>query len=175
MMLDDRPLFGGQIAFQSTEQFLAKIAVSLGKTSGESIVAELKTKPTDRSVEKFLNGIKDDQKRQDSFTLLELMRQVTKAEPKMWGSSIVGFGRYHYKYASGREGDWFLAGFSPRKQNLTLYIMAGFEQYDELLKSLGKYTTGKACLYIKRLEDVHLPTLRKLVRQSVQHMRKTSA
>jgi hypothetical protein len=139
------------------------------------IMAELKTKPTDRSVERFLNSIQDDKKRRDCFTLLELMQRASGAEARMWGSSIVGFGSYHYKYASGREGDWFLAGFSPRKQNLTLYIMAGFEPYDELLKSLGKYTTGKACLYIKRLDDIHLPTLRKLVRQSVKHMLKASA
>jgi len=138
-------------------------------------MAELKTKLNDRSVEKFLNGIADDKKRQDCFTLLELMKQVTQAEPKMWGSSIVGFGSYHYKGASGREGDWLLTGFSPRKQNLTLYIMAGFEQYDALLKKLGKHSTGKSCLYIKRLEDIDLPTLRKLVRQSVKHMTKTSA
>jgi hypothetical protein len=143
--------------------------------SKELIMAELKTKPTERNVERFLNSIKDNQKRQDCFTILELMQQVTGAEARMWGSSIVGFGSYHYRYASGREGDWFLAGFSPRKQNLTLYIMAGFEQYDELLKSLGQYTTGKACLYIKRLDDIHLPTLRKLVRQSVKHMLKASA
>jgi hypothetical protein len=138
-------------------------------------MAELKTKPSDRSVERFLKSIPDDRKRKDASALVGLMQQATQAEPKMWGSSIVGFGSYHYKYASGREGDWFLTGFSPRKQNLTLYIMAGFKQYDELLKSLGKYKTGKACLYIKSLEDIHLPTLRKLVRQSVKHMLKTSA
>ena len=137
-------------------------------------MAELKTQPNDRNIEKFLNSIPDDQKRQDCFTLLELMKQATRAAPRMWGDSIVGFGSYHYRYASGREGDWFLTGFSPRKQNLTLYIMAGFEQYDELLKSLGKYKTGKACLYVKRLEDIHLPTLKKLVRQSVKHMTKTN-
>lgn len=92
----------------------------------------------------------------------------------MWGSSIVGFGSYHCKYESGREGDWFLTGFSPRKQNLTLYLMAEFEQYPELLKALGKYKTGKSCLYINRLEDIHLPTLKKLVQQSVKHMTNAS-
>jgi hypothetical protein len=137
-------------------------------------MAELKTKPNDQSVQRFLNAITDKQKRQDCFTILELMKQITKTEPKMWGSSIVGFGTYHYKYESGREGDWFLTGFSPHKQNLTLYIMAGFEQYDELLKALGKYKTGKSCLYINRLEDIHLPTLKKLIQQSVQHMSKAS-
>ncbi len=137
-------------------------------------MAEPKTKPNDQSVERFLDRIADDQKRQDCFILLELMKQVTKTEPKLWGSSIVGFGSYHYKYASGREGDWPLIGFSPRKQNLTLYIMAGFEEYDELLKTLGKHTVGKSCLYVKRLPDIDLPTLKKLVRQSVRHMRKTN-
>jgi hypothetical protein len=137
-------------------------------------MAELKTKENEASVEDFLNGISDEKKRQDCFTLLELMRQVTQSEAKMWGSSIVGFGRYHYKYASGREGDACLTGFSPRKQNLTLYIMAGFDQYDELMKRLGKYSTGKSCLYVKRLDDIDLPTLKELVKQSVDHMVKTN-
>ncbi len=101
------------------------------------------------------------------------MKEATKSPPKMWGSSIVGFGSYHYKYASGREGEWPLTGLSPRKRNLTLYIMDGFEGYDELLPKPGKHTTGKACLYIKRLEDVHLPTLREIVRQSVKHVAET--
>ncbi len=138
-------------------------------------MAELKTKVNAQSVRKFLNGITDEKKRQDCFTVLELMKQAARAEPEMWGSSIIGFGRYHYKYESGREGEWFLTGFSPRKQNLTLYIMAGFEEYDELLKQLGKYKTGKACLYIKRLDEVNLPTLKKLIQQSVKHMAKTNA
>ena len=134
-------------------------------------MAENKTKPTRGSVEKFLNSIKDEKVRRDTFALLEVFQQVTKEEPKMWGSSIVGFGQYHYRYASGREGDSALTGFSPRKQNLTLYIMGGFDNYGELMGNLGKYTTGKACLYIKTLDDVHLPTLKKLIRESVKHMR----
>lgn len=133
-------------------------------------MAELKTKKTEASVEDFLNGIPDEQKRQDSFAVLKLMREVTGAEPKMWGDSIVGFGEYHYRYASGRQGDWPLVAFSPRKQNLTLYIMAGFEAYDSLMSKLGKYKTGKSCLYLKKLSDVHQETLRELVRQSVAHM-----
>jgi hypothetical protein len=137
-------------------------------------MAELKTKPTDQSVEEFLNGIADEQRRRDCQTLVKLMSQATRAEPRMWGDSIVGFGVYHYTYASGREGDWPLVAFSPRKQNLTLYIMSGFEQYDELLKALGKHTTGKACLYVKSLEGIHLPTLKKLITQSVRHMRATN-
>ena len=138
-------------------------------------MAELKTKQTDESVTEFLNGVPDEKKRQDSFAILELMTEVTGSEPRMWGESIVGFGSYHYRYASGREGDWFVTGFSPRKQNLTLYIMAGFHNYDQLLQNLGKHKTGKSCLYIKRLEDVDLDTLRKLVSQSVQHMNETNA
>lgn len=133
-------------------------------------MAENKTKPTRQSVEKFLNSIKDEKVRRDTFALLEIFKQVTKEEPKMWGTSIVGFGQYHYKYASGREGDAALTGFSPRKQNLTLYIMGGFDRYGELMGKLGKYTTGKACLYIKTLDDVHLPTLKKLIRESAKHM-----
>jgi len=138
-------------------------------------MAELKTKPNDQNVERFLNGITDEKKRQDCFTILELMKQITQTEPKMWGSSMVGFGSYHYKYESGREGDSFLTGFSPRKQNLTLYIMAGFDQYEELLKTLGKHKTGKSCLYIKRIEDIDLSTLKKLIEQSVKHMTRTEA
>ena len=138
-------------------------------------MAELKTKQTDESVTEFLNGVPDEKKRQDSFAILELMTEVTGAEPRMWGESIVGFGSYHYRYASGREGDWFVTGFSPRKQNLTLYIMAGFDNYEQLLQNLGKHKTGKSCLYIKRLEDVDLDTLRELVSQSVQHMKETNA
>jgi hypothetical protein len=134
-------------------------------------VAELKTKPTTASVERFLSGIADEEQQADARTLLELMRTITKAEPKLWGSSIVGFGDYHYKYASGREGDWFTVGFSPRKQNLTLYIMAGFDEYKTLLKDLGKHKTGKSCLYINRLSDVNPAVLRKLIRDSVRHVR----
>lgn len=137
-------------------------------------MAELKTRPTGASVEDFLNGIEDEQRRRDCFTVLELMRQATQAEPQMWGDSIVGFGSYHYRYTSGREGDWFLTGFSPRKQDLTLYIMSGFDEYDALLDGLGKHKTGKACLYIKRLEDVDLPTLQRLIQESVNHVARSN-
>jgi len=135
------------------------------------MMAENKTTPTNQNVEQFLDTVADEQKRQDSFTLLELMKQVTGTEPKMWGSSIVGFGSYHYKYESGREGDAIVAGFSPRKQNLTLYNMGGSGQYDDLLKKLGKYTLGKGCLYIKRLEDIDLSTLKSLIEESVKHVK----
>jgi len=133
-------------------------------------MAELKTKPNEQSVEAFLNSVEDEKKRQDCLTILEMMKQITKAEPQMWGTSMVGFGTYHYKYESGREGDWFMAGFSPRKQNLTLYIMAGFSRYDELLSKLGKFKTGKSCLYINKIKDVDLPTLKELITQSVAYV-----
>jgi hypothetical protein len=137
-------------------------------------MAELKTQKTDASVEEFLNDVADEKKRADSFELLKLMRDVTGDEGAMWGPSIVGFGSYRYKYASGREGEWFLAGFSPRKRNLTLYIMSGFDGYDDLLEDLGKYKTGKSCLYINKLEDIDRATLRELVEQSVAHVAATN-
>jgi hypothetical protein len=126
-------------------------------------MTENKTRPTSQDVEQFLNTIEDERKRQDSFTLLELMQQVTGMEPVMWGSSIIGFGTYHYKYESGREGDTILAGFSPRKQNLTLYSMGGLENHADLFHKLGKHTTSKGCLYIQRLDDVDLDILKALI------------
>lgn len=131
----------------------------------------LKTKQTDASVAAFLDSVTDDDRRPDCLTVLALMQDVTKSAPKIWGSNMIGFGNYHYKYESGREGDWFITGFSPRKQNLTLYIMAGFDRYDALLAKLGKFKTGKSCLYFKRLSDVDLDVLRQLVAASVKHMR----
>ncbi len=138
-------------------------------------MAELKTRPNDQSVKYFLYRVENDTKREDSFSILELMREETGDEPIMWGDSIVGFGKYSYKYASGREAEWFLTGFSPRKQNLTLYIMDGFKGYHELLEKLGKHSTGKSCLYIKKLEDVDKEVLRDLVNKSVEHMMETNA
>jgi len=138
-------------------------------------MAELKTKRNKGDVKVFLNSVPDEKKRQDSFEVLELMTEVTGMQPEMWGDSIIGFGSYHYKYASGREGDWMLTGFSPRKQNLTLYIMPGFEKYDQLLSKLGKHSIGKSCLYVKKLEDVDTDVLKELVKQSVEHMQKTNA
>lgn len=133
-------------------------------------MADLKTKRTNASVEAFLNAIPDATRRQDCLTVLKIMKQATKVEPKMWGPSIVGFGSYHYEYASGREGDWFLTGFSPRKQDLTLYIIAGFKRYDALMGKLGKHKTGKSCLYIKRLADIDLVVLRELIEDSTKHL-----
>ena len=133
-------------------------------------MAELKTKPNEQSVTDFLQAVQEERKRKDSFAILELMKEVTGQDPKMWGDSMIGFGTHHYKYASGREGDWFVTGFSPRKQNLTLYIMSGFDEYDALMKKLGKYKTGKACLYINKLEDVDLSVMKDLIQKSVVHM-----
>jgi len=133
-------------------------------------MAELKTNKTQASVTQFLNGVANDTRRKDAKTVLKLMKEITGAKPRMWGPSIIGFGDYHYKYATGREGDWFLTGFSPRKEALTLYIMAGFTKYDPLMKTLGKYKTGKSCLYIKNLEDVDQKVLKQLIKESVKHV-----
>jgi hypothetical protein len=133
-------------------------------------VAELKTKKTAASVEGFLRRVADPTQREDCFTILEMMRQVTGLKPKMWGTSMVGFGSYHYKYPSGREGEWFITGFSPRKGNLSIHIMAGCARYGELLQKLGKHKTGVACVYVKKLADVDLPTLKELVRESFEHV-----
>ena len=135
-------------------------------------MAELKTKQTTASVAEFIAAIADEDRRADCEAILSLMAAVTGEEPAMWGTSIVGFGSYRYKYASGREGVWPLTGFSPRKRNLTLYIMTGFDRYPELMANLGTYTTGKSCLYIKRLADVDIDTLRELVEASVRRMEK---
>lgn len=130
-------------------------------------MAENKTQKTAESVNDFLNNLPDEKKRQDSFTILELMKQTSGSEPKMWGPSIIGFGDSHYKYESGREGDWFKVGFSPRKANLTLYIMGGLDKYTDQLDRLGKYTTGKGCLYIKKLSDINVDVLKEMVSQSL--------
>ena len=125
--------------------------------------AELKTKLNNASVPKFLSKVKDPRRRKDCQAVLKIMKAATKSPPKMWGTSIVGFGSYHYVGKSGREGDWFLAGFSPRKQNLTLYMLGGWEQEAALLAKLGKHSLGKGCLYIKRLDDVNGPALKRLI------------
>lgn len=135
-------------------------------------MAELKTKKNEASVTDFLNSVEDEKKRADSFVVLELMKKITGAEPKMWGGAIIGFGDHRYKYASGREGDWFLTGFSPRKQALTLYIMDYVEKHEEILSDLGKFKHGKGCLYVKRLADVDLKVLEKLIRSSIEKLKK---
>lgn len=135
-------------------------------------MAELKTRPSGASVDKFLKSIKDEKKRADSFEVLKMMKSVTKMEPKMWGPSIVGFGSYTYKYKGGRNLDWFFTGFSPRKGSLTLYLIGGFEPPADLMKKLGKYKTATSCLYIKKLEDVDMAVLKDLIKSSVEGMKK---
>lgn len=120
-------------------------------------------------------GLRDEKKRADSFVLLKLFSDAARKQSRIWGDSIIGFDEHHYKYASGREGDWFLTGFSPRKQALTIYIMAGFDQYDALLSRLGKFKIGKSCLYIQKPEDVDLEILRELVRHSAEQVARTNA
>jgi len=138
-------------------------------------MAEPKTKATTASVDDFVNSIQDDQIRKDCWTIVEIMQQATKAKPQMWGSSIVGFGTYQCKYADGHEATWMQTAFAPRKKNITLYIASGFDEYEELMDQLGTYSCGKSCVYIKRLSDIHLPTLKKLVTASVRHVVKKNS
>lgn len=133
-------------------------------------MSDAKTKPTDASPTQFINAIEDKQKRADCKMVMKLMKAATGKRPKMWGDSIVGYGSYHYKYSSGREGDWPLIAFSPRKRDLSLYIMDGFDKRPKQMKKLGKFKTGKCCLYIKRLEDVDLEVLEEIINESAQSM-----
>lgn len=135
-------------------------------------MSENKTKVTKASVTSFINSIDDKQKRADVRKVATMMRKATGKRAKMWGSSMVGYGAYHYKYASGREGDFMITGFSPRKQALAVYVMPGFSTFDKLMAKLGKYKTGKSCLYIKRLSDVDEKVLERLIDGSVKLMRK---
>ena len=132
---------------------------------------ELKTKLNNASVEKFLKSIKDKKKQGDSFKLLDIFAKATGEEPKMWGSSIVGFGSYHYKYASGQEGDWMLTGFSPRKDSFSIYAMCDVNKFQGHLKKLGKHKTGKSCIYIKLLDDIDVNVLKSLIRDSVDYIK----
>lgn len=138
-------------------------------------MAELKTRPTTVDPAKFVDGIKDERRRADAQALLAMMTRVTGETPRMWGSAIVGFGSYHYKYATGREGDWCITGFSPRKDSLTVYILPGLHLHQPNLKKLGKVTTGKSCIYIRNLADVHMPTLEKMVKQTGKDITKVAA
>ena len=138
-------------------------------------MAEPKTKPTKASVTQFLNKIPDVGRREDCFEIAKMMEEITGNKPVMWGPAIVGFGTYHYKYASGREGDWPMTGFSPRKQDLTLYIMIGFDKHADLMSQLGKHRTSKSCLYIKRLSDIHVPTLKKLIKAGLKDLKAYTA
>jgi hypothetical protein len=133
-------------------------------------MAEMKTKPTDHSVEEFLNEVADEERRADCFQVAKIMEEITGEKPKMWGPSIVGFGSYHYKYASGHEGDAPITGFSPRKKDLTVYMMMGFAKRTELMEKLGRHSAAKSCLYIRRLSDIHMPTLKKLIQVSIKDL-----
>ena len=134
-------------------------------------MSELKTKKNTASIETFINKVEDEKKRADCFVVHKMMQEITNDKGAMWGASIVGYGSYHYVYASGREADWMVTGFSPRKQALTLYIMAGFNRYDDLMDKLGKYKTGKSCLYVKSLNDLNLNVLKELITESVKYMK----
>jgi len=138
-------------------------------------MSEPKTKPTPASVDAFIDAIGDEARRTDCREVIRLMSRITGKPPVLWGSSIVGFDTYHYVYASGHSGDWPIVGFSPRKNDLTLYIMSGFDRYDDLMLRLGKHKTGKSCLYLKKLSDVDADVLEELIRESVHFMRKTHA
>ncbi len=134
-------------------------------------MADNKTKPSRQSVTEFINAIEDPDRRRDVRKVSAIMRKATGSRARMWGSNIVGFGEYHYRYDSGREGDFMITGYSPRKQALTLYIMPGFKSFEPLLKKLGKYKTGKSCLYVKRLSDIDEKVLEQIIVASVKKMR----
>lgn len=134
-------------------------------------MAELKTKLNDASVVKFLTTIENEQQRKDSFEILELMKEATCDEPKMWGNSIIGFGTYHYAYTSGREGDWMRIGFSPRKGKISLYLMCEVEHQTEILARIGKYKTGKSCFYINKMADIDRTVLKELIQSAIDKMK----
>jgi hypothetical protein len=129
---------------------------------------ELKTKKNDADVDSYLDAVEDEKKKSDSFELLKKMKEISGEEPKMWGSSIIGFGSYSYKSKSGIEGEWFIIGFAPRKKNISIYLMQGFDQHKDLMEKLGKFTTGKGCLYINSLKDVDNKVLEELFRRAIK-------
>ena len=137
-------------------------------------MTQLKTQRNDASVEEYLNSLDDSRKRDDCFVLLRMMRELTGEGPAMWGESIIGFGSYKYRYNSGHSGEWFITGFAPRKRDLTVYIMPGFDRYQDLMGRLGKHKTGVSCLYLNRLQTIDLPTLRELISRSVADMRENN-
>lgn len=138
-------------------------------------MADLKTQPNQGSIASFIDSIEPESKHEDAKTLLKLIQDISGEQPTMWGATILGYGNYHYKYESGREGDWFLAGFSPRKQNLSIYINGGFEGQEELLEKLGKHKKSVGCLYVKRLSDIDLRVLEEMIKQSIQTLKKRYA
>jgi len=155
---------------KAAKKTVRKAAQPAAKRSARKSKYVLKTRATPQNVGQFLAGIADATKRADAEEIARMMASITGVQPKMWGPSIVGFGQYHYKYESGHEGDMCIAGFSPRKDALTLYVMPGFEHYADLMAKLGRYKTGKCCLYVKRLDDVDRDVLRKLIERSVGFM-----
>ena len=146
---------------------MVKIDISLS-----ILMSDLKTKQNEKSVDGFINKIEDPKKQEASKRILEILKDISRKKANMWGDSIIGFGKYHYKYATGREGDWMRIGFSPRKQYLTLYIIDGFDKHTKLLEKLGKYKPGKSCLYIKKLQDIDINILKELLEKSLQNMNK---
>lgn len=138
-------------------------------------MTEIKTKAGKENIIDFLNAVSPDTKKKDAFQLLELFKRITGLEAQLWGGAIIGFGKYDYQQKGGQKGEWFLAGFAPRKSNISIYTMAGFEQYESLLKQLGKYKTGMGCLYINKLADVDLAVLEKIAQSSFEEMKKKSA
>lgn len=134
-------------------------------------MSDLKTKETDNSVKEFISSIDHERKKEEAFELLNIFEEVTGEKARMWGTSIIGFGKYHYVYESGREGDWMITGFSPRKAKHSLYIMSGFDQFEELMSKLGKYKTGKSCLYVNKLDDINIPVLKDLINKSVVYVK----
>ncbi len=133
-------------------------------------MAELKTKATDANVAAFLATIKDRKRQQDVRSVIAVMKEATSQPPRMWGASIVGFGSFTYKYESGRQGEWFIAGLSPRKANLTLYILPGLHEHEADLGKLGTFTTGKSCLYVKNVDDIRLPVLKRMVKRAAKRL-----
>ena len=132
---------------------------------------ELKTKQNNGDVEAFLNGVDNEQRRKDALVVFDIMKEITGEPPKLWGPTIVGFGKYKYRYRTGREGEWFVTGFSPRKQSLTLYIMEGFNKHEELMAKLGKFKTGVSCLYVNKLSDIDIEVLKELITLSVDYVK----
>ncbi len=133
-------------------------------------MAELKTKPNNKNVKQFLDSLENEKRKKDSYQLLKLFKEITKKKPVMWDDTIIGFGSYHYKYKTGREGDWPVTGFPPRKQNLSIYIMLGFSNYQDMMNKLGKYKTGRSCLYVNKLEDIDMKILKQLLAESITDM-----
>ena len=138
-------------------------------------MSDLQTTPNELSVDDFIDAIESEQKRDDSRALLKIMKEITGDAPTMWGTSIIGFGKYHFRYESGREGDWMVAGFSPRKQNLTIYMMGGFENQSDLLTKIGKVKSSVGCLYVKKLVDIDLQILKEMIQLSVDTVKKKYA